>query len=81
MSILLAIVAVTIKSLCSYDFIPTILCHMSLNVALVIIPFTFECVFLIDLSTPTNISSTPLLEKENGVTERGGVNQLPQKLF
>ena len=34
---------------------------MSLHVALVTIPLAFGCVLLIDLSTPTNISSMPLL--------------------
>ena len=61
MSILLAIIVVTIKSFCPYDFSPEVLCQMSLHVAFVTIPLAFGCVLLIDLSTPTNIGSILLL--------------------
>ena len=61
MSILLAIVAMSIKSLCPCDFRPAVLCHMSLHVALVAVTLAFGCVWLIDPSTPTNISSMSFL--------------------
>ena len=41
MSILLAIVAMSIKSLCPCDIRPIVLCHMSLHVALVIVTLAF----------------------------------------
>ena len=58
MSILLAIKAMSIKSFCLCDFRSTILCHMSLHVALVTVTLAFGCVWLIDPST--NISRMPL---------------------
>ena len=61
MSILLAIVVVTIKSVCPCDSRPAVLCHMSLHVALMTIPLTFRCIVLIGPFTPTNISSMSFL--------------------
>ena len=61
MSIFLAIVAVTIKSLCPCDFRPAVLCHMSLFVTLVTIPLAFGFVLLINISILAKISSMPFL--------------------
>ena len=60
MSILLAIVAMSIKYLCSYDISPAILCQMSLHVALVAITFAYRYALLIDSFTPIDISSMSL---------------------
>ena len=61
MSILLAIVTMSIKYLFPYDFGPAILCHMSLHVALVTISFTLRYVLLIDPPTLANIGSMSFL--------------------
>ena len=61
MSILLAIVAMLIKSLCPCDFSPAIFCQMSLHVGLVKIPLAFGCVLLINLSIIANINNMPFL--------------------
>ena len=60
MSILLVIVAMSIKSLCSYDISPIILCHMPSHVALVAITFALRYALLIDHFTPADISSMSL---------------------